>query len=516
MKNVSNGFKQAIKKFGKEIDIQLTYENSTIDSSGVYYFNLSYDGGLLKSVMKKLEIEVKENIPLETIINAQVGLKVSGSYEYIDYGNFEVYSSEKKEDSNTYRLVCYDKMLKSMQEYDGITGTFPMTLGTYLGGLCQKLSITCDSESFQHIYNGIKVLESDPYLTEDNEKLGFTFRDIFDDIAEATASVICVDEDDELVVRYFGGGLSTIEKDSLKDTNVDFGEYYGPINSVVLTRSEGADSIYKQYDSSISQYGLWEIKIEDNQIMNGNDRDSYLSNILYELNHIGRFYMNDYKSTGILYLELGDKYRVKIDNKYYPCLMYNDEIIIDQGLEENVFTERPDNTETDYKKSDITDRKINQAYLIVDKQKGEIQGYVKQFGDYKQTNDEELDRVKTTADSAYETTFELTKDGGTLSVMQSKIDNAKETTINKMVTIDINGINVSTNQSAISTLINNEKFVVMNEGNPLAFFGYDSEDDTTKAYLEHLTVNTYFIAGYHRIEKMNINGEDRTGWFYVG
>lgn len=53
-------------------------------------------------------------------------------------------------------------------------------------------------------------------------------------------------------------------------------------------------------------------------------------------------------------------------------LNVNDEQNITQGLEENIHTDRPETSETDYKKADTTDRKINQTYLIVDKQNQKI------------------------------------------------------------------------------------------------------------------------------------------------
>ena len=53
--------------------------------------------------------------------------------------------------------------------------------------------------------------------------------------------------------------------------------------------------------------------------------------------------------------------------------MFNDSIDLTNGLEENIYTEMPDKSETDYKKADKTDRRINQAYVIVDKQNQEIE-----------------------------------------------------------------------------------------------------------------------------------------------
>ena len=34
--------------------------------------------------------------------------------------------------------------------------------------------------------------------------------------------------------------------------------------------------------------------------------------------------------------------------------------------------------------------------------------------------------------------------------------------------------------------------------------------------MDNLTVRNYFIAGNHRIENFERNGENRTGYFYIG
>ena len=82
-----------------------------------------------------------------------------------------------------------------------------------------------------------------------------------------------------------------------------------------------------------------------------------------------------------MYYDLLDMYNIEIFGKTYNCLMLNDEQNITQGLEENIHTDRPETSETDYKKADTTDRKINQTYLIVDKQNQKIEGVISQIGD---------------------------------------------------------------------------------------------------------------------------------------
>ena len=98
---------------------------------------------------------------------------------------------------------------------------------------------------------------------------------------------------DELEVRYINNTFDEIDEEFLRDVNVNFGEKYGPINSVVLSRSGESDNIYLRDENSVNENGLCEIKIVDNQIMNFNDRDQYLGDILNKLNGL-EYYLNDY------------------------------------------------------------------------------------------------------------------------------------------------------------------------------------------------------------------------------
>lgn len=104
-----------------------------------------------------------------------------------------------------------------------------------------------------------------------------------------------------------------------------------------------------------------------------------------------------------------------------------------------------------------------------------------------------------------------------IDVINEQLTNGVGTLRNSLVTIDINGINVSTNLSKISTIMTNNKFAIKdNSGAYLAYFGYDETEGRSKAEMDNLTVTNYFVAGYHRTEKFDIDGEERTGWFYVG
>ena len=63
----------------------------------------------------------------------------------------------------------------------------------------------------------------------------------------------------------------------------------------------------------------------------------------------------------------------------------------------------------------------------------------------------------------------------------------------------------------------NNKFVILdNSDTELTFIGYDENLGYSVSRMDNLTVTNYLTAGYHRQQKFDINGENRTGWFYTG
>ena len=409
MKQVSDKFKRGLKQYGRQIDAIITYtENGTnklLDSDTLFSVTPITNGNLLKSVMKQLTFESSVKVPKGTIVNFQFGVLIDlglsvqevnamkvnrlnnlqvkelsslKGFEYIDFGNYIVAEEpEYNADTFSYTHKCYDKMLYAMQDYESLNVTYPITIKNYLNSLATKIGLTLKQGTF---YNENKNILNELYLDTDGNSLGYTYRDVLDEIAQATGSIICISNDDKLEVRYLNETNETINADMLKDVDVGFKEHYGAINVVVLSRSAGADNIY--YPEELPQNPV-EIKIQDNQILNYDNRNDYTQGIYNAVNGIN-YYINDFKSTGICYLELGDKYNVEIDGVTYNCILLNDEIDITQGLEEQIHTDMPEQSETDYKKADKTDRKIAQTTFTVDKQNQQIQGIVSQIGDRSQ------------------------------------------------------------------------------------------------------------------------------------
>lgn len=381
MKSHTSDFKEEIKLLGKQQDVRITYtidnEQIVLSSEDINSATPNYEASLLKSVMKGFDLDSNVSIPKGTEIKFEYGLLVNGAYEYLDYGNYIVAKEpEKQEDTLSYKISCYDKMLYSMKDYEHIEVTYPITIYEYLKAVCNKIGLQMKETNFA---NMLRQVPSELFMTVNEDgtysSMGYTYRDVLDQIAEVTGGCICLTLDDKVEVRYINETNDTINEEYINDTNVNFGEKYGPINSIVLARAGESDKIYKKDQNSINENGLCELMISENQFMNFNDRVDYLQELSDKLFGV-EYYLNDFVSTGIMYYDLLDMYNIEIFGKTYNCLMLNDEQDITQGLEENIHTDRPEKSETDYTKADTTDRKINQTNLIVDKQNQKIEALV--------------------------------------------------------------------------------------------------------------------------------------------
>ena len=366
MKTHTIDFKSQLTELGRELRGVITYNNVTLEEE-INSITPHYNADILKSVMKQLDLELTVDIPLNTVINCQIGILVNNSYEMLNFGNYVVYNSEKQEDTNTYKIICYDKLLYSMKQNEDLGIAYPITIKNYLIALGNKIGLSVTNITF---YNQDLQIPSELYLGQE-----YTYRDILDEIAQATGSIICLNANDEIVVKYPTITNDTIDEDFLKDVNVDFGQRYGPVNSIVLSRAGESDNVYLRNEQSILQDGLTEIKIVDNQIMNFNNRSDYLQGLLNALNGL-YYYINDFNSTGIMYYDVGDLYNIQVGENTYQCLMLNDEINVTTGIEEIIYTDIPQKSETDYTKADKTDMRINKTYLIVDKQNQQIESVV--------------------------------------------------------------------------------------------------------------------------------------------
>ena len=174
------------------------------------------------------------------------------------------------------------------------------------------------------------------------------------------------------------------------------------------------------------------------------------------------------------------------------------------------------------------DNALNEIYVSKDENEKQIRNINENFAKQEITNNSIIQRVQETNETMSnnyalkeEVSSEIQHTKNSLTIEFNEqiedLQNKKTDTLkNQLVTIDVNGIAVSTNTSAIKTIMNNDRFAIKSGDIEAFYVGYDENLKKSVSRMNDLTITDYFTAGYHRQEKFEIDGEKRTGWFYVG
>lgn len=363
MINVNDDFKIDIRTHGRQFDVQLKANNIDIDNDNLNYLKPAFNTTLFKTVMHQIEIDSKLYMPADTKITGKIGVKVNKkTYNYIDLNTYYVKSCERQEDTNSYRILAYTKMQEAMVDNE-LELTAKLTVRNYLLAVCQKLNWNTDNipESF---INSNKLI--DPTL---HIGIKYTYRDILDEITTITCSFLLF-KGENLYLIYPTETNQNIDESYLDEDNITIGEKY-IINSLVFSRAEESDNIFRKDDTSIATNGLHEYRISDCQLLSTNDRSDYIDEMFNYLKTLS-FYIFDVQSKGILFLEACDIFNFVLNEVTYKTILLNNEIELDDGLAEKLYTDEPEETETEYKYADSTDKRINKAYILVDKQNKKI------------------------------------------------------------------------------------------------------------------------------------------------
>lgn len=505
------GFKEAINEYGKQITASFVYNGVIYRDEQILSMNPHYEGSLLKTVMKCLDIELDRELLEDT--SAIVGLAIAGKavagvgevleenairspmfgvkgasdtdYSYIKYGTYIIKETSKDEESQTISLECYDLMLRSMIPYDlGLDYTQGITVKDFLDAICDRLGWAKGYTTFHNC---------DVLIDEEKYDLSDTFRDALDDIAEVAGGMIGF-VDDALTVIYPTSSGEVIDEESLKSLKI--GKKYGPINSVVLSRAPQEDNIYRQDADSITANGMTEIRIENNQIIDTH-REDFMDGICNALFGLS-FELYELESFGIGYLNFAEFFAIKTaDGVEHKALMLCDDLQITQGVTETSKLEEPEVTNTDYSAASETDKTLKRTIIRVDKQDNKISALAERTD----TLEGGLADVKKTAELA------ITPDKVDVMITEAinGIDGAsvKETGY----TFDKNGLNIhKSGEEMHNTLDNKGMYVRKNSEDILV-----ADKDGVNAI--NLTARKYLHVGNARFEGYQNN---RTACFYYG
>ena len=510
------GFKEAINEYGKQITASFIYNGVIYKDEQILSMNPHYEGSLLKTVMKCLDIELDGELLEET--SAIVGLAIAGKavtgvgeitsskntimapkfgvksasdtdYSYIEYGTYLIKEAKKDEGSQGISLECYDFMLQSMIPYDlSLDYSQGVTVKDFLDAICDRFGWKKGYTTFHN---------SNVRIDEEKYDLSDTFRDALDDIAEVAGGMIGF-VGDALTVIYPTNSGDVIDEESLKSLTI--GKKFGPINSVVLSRTPQEDNIYKQDADSIKENGLTEIRIENNQIIDTH-REDFMDGICNALFGLS-FELYELESFGIGYLNFGEFFAIKTaDGVEHKALMLCDDLQITQGVTETSKLEEPKVTKTDYTAASETDKTLRKTILRVDKQDNKITALVSK-------TDEMAGGLAEVTKKA-----ELIIDSDSVDIKISEaisgIDSIETST---GYTFDKDGLNIHKDGEEMhNTLDNKGMYVRKNNTDVLV-----ADKDGVNAI--NLTARKFLIIGNNsRFEDFS-NGTDskRTACFYIG
>ena len=301
---VSDDFKTAMTQSVKELQAYLNYvdveEHSIRDDSDLISFKVSADGGLCKSVMRKLEGKFLggHNL-LGKWASAGFGVKLpSGAYDFLGYGSFLVNELTITKETGETTIVGYDKMILAMKPYDvaAVKVEYPIGLFAYTQKLCEACGLELGNAEFA-VHNDWPVERE---LWENFD--GITYRDIFAQIAQATASTCIIGNDDKVYFKPITGTGERLTYGNLFTLKLE--DKYGEINSVVLARAPQEDNVEMKDEASVQAYGLTEFRIENNEILDKN-RDEAIGPLFNALKGVS-FYPFEATTEGLGWYEIGE------------------------------------------------------------------------------------------------------------------------------------------------------------------------------------------------------------------
>ena len=371
---VSDDFKTAMTQPVKELQAFLNAEEQSIrDDDDLISFKVSGEGGLCKSVMRKLEAKyLGEHNLLGKWVSAGFGVKLpSGAFDYLNYGSFLVNELTISKDTGETSIVAYDKMINAMRPYVKLDVEYPIALFEYTQKLCEACDLELGDTSFA-VHNDWLIERE---LWENIN--GITYRDIFVQIAQATASTCIIGGDDRVYFKPINITGKQITYNNLFKLKLE--DQYGEINSVVLARTPQEDNVYLRDEASIETNGLTEYKIENNEILDKDDdqsREAAITEIFNALKGI-KYYPFEATTEGLGWYEIGDNFDIVTDtDDVFNTSLFNFSVTIDGGIKETLKTVADTKTQTQYQYATTLAKRIKNAEMIVNKQDQYIQSLV--------------------------------------------------------------------------------------------------------------------------------------------
>ena len=372
----------------------------------------SFEGNLFKTIMKQIEITVKNARELkDKNVNFQYGIYVNNDFEYIDLGDY--YIKDVDDDKGKTELVVtgYDKMIHFMKTFkqSELQLTYPCTMLALIQKMCEVCGVELYSTNF---FNADLQVDEDYFTTQE-----LTYRDVLEKVAESTETTVFI-KDNKLYLHKLAD--SPVEKlDASYLTGLTVKEKFGPVNALVLGRGDVEDNIEAKDDTSIAQNGRCEIRFDENEFVEY-QREQVIDEMFEQIKGI-EYYAFEGSDVGVMWLEPCDLFEVE-DNEEstYKTIYLKANITINTGISSDIEADIPEETNTEYKVTTKEEKKTLKVERLAKKNEGQIQDLIQETTEQGQ----KLTEVEQTVDGITQTVSSVeTK----VEQVEDKADNAQST-----------------------------------------------------------------------------------------
>ncbi len=215
--NVSEQFATTIRSPSRTFNLRLKINGKWIDAG---FKKMSYetastsDEGIQigSAVAAKIELTVKRINELfeNTEIPIEIGLKLSGKYEYIPLGFFT--AEHPTLDQATTTFTAYDRMMKTTGVYVSEL-TYPASAESVLKEISTGCGVPCNVSGL----NGIII---------DTAPVGYTYREVIGYIASLAGGFACVDRTGTIVIKWYEDNDYTINESRIMTFEKNESDYH--------------------------------------------------------------------------------------------------------------------------------------------------------------------------------------------------------------------------------------------------------------------------------------------------
>ena len=399
MINVSNDFKTRTKKI-KQQNIKLGILNGELTVKEVHFmpvnvFNklpvwmlrkrqeviakelkYSFDGKLFKTIMKQIEITVKNAVELkDKNVNFKYGIYVNNKFEYIDLGDFYIKDIDDDKGKKELVVTGYDKMIHFMKTFkqSDLQLTYPCKMLKLVQKMCEVCGVELYSTDF---YNADLDVEEDFFTAQE-----LTYRDVLEKIAQATLTTAFIEDNKLNLYKVSNDAIEKIDKSYLTDLTIK--EKFGPANALVLGRGDVEDNIEETDEKSIAQNGRCEIRFDENEFIEF-QRKKVIKGMFEQIKGL-EYYSFEASDVGVMWLkpcaciELGDK-----EDSSYKSYYLKANITINTGISSDIEADIPEETNTEYKVTTKEEKKTLKVERLAKKNEGFIQDLIQETTEHSQ------------------------------------------------------------------------------------------------------------------------------------